>query len=435
VKVKPVKIGGSNLNLIALGLVVSGILVGCGDSSGSNSATPTPTPDKNAAGGTTPTAGTRKAPTAEGNKAEGDTIKIAVVTSISGENKPWGTDQLEGCKLAADEVNKAGGINGKKIEIVEGDTASKPDQAKLAAEKVLSTNVIGIVGEVSSGNTIQIAKSAFDKGVPVVAVGATKTTLTDEGAHVFRVCYTDAFQGPAMARFAFEKLNKKKVAILTDNALPYSQGLSESFRAEFTKLGGEIVADEKYESGSKQGTDYNGVLTNIAKKAPEALFMSGYFTEVGPIAKQARAAGITAVFLGGDGWDSDTILTGGGDAILGGFFANHYNNLDPSPEVQGFLTKWKAAHGGAEPSTTMGALGYDAMALTIDALKRAKSMDSKSLMAALEDTVDFKGVSGTITLKGMNGNPPKKLIVVEVTKKNGSNWQKFATSYTPDQIK
>ena len=99
------------------------------------------------------------------------------------------------------------------------------------------------------------------------------------------------------------------------------------------------------------------------------------------------------------------------------------------------MTKWKAAHGGAEPSTTMGALGYDAMALTIDALKRAKSMDSKSLMAALEDTVDFKGVSGTITLKGMNGNPPKKLIVVEVTKKNGSNWQKFATSYTPDQIK
>jgi branched-chain amino acid transport system substrate-binding protein len=241
-----------------------------------------------------------------------------------------------------------------------------------------------------------------------------------------------------MAKFAFEKLNKKKVAILTDNALPYSQGLSESFRAEFKKLAGEdsIVADEKYESGSKQGTDYQGVLTNIAKANPEALFLSGYFTEVGPIAKQARAAGIKAVFLGGDGWDSDTILTGGGDAILGGFFANHYNNLDPSPEVQGFLSKWKAAHGGSEPSTTMGALGYDAMALTIDALKRTNGkFNSKSLMEALEATENFKGVSGSITLKGMNGNPPKKLIVVEVTKKNGTNWQKYATSYTPDQIK
>jgi branched-chain amino acid transport system substrate-binding protein len=418
--VKPVKIGGSNLNLIALGLVVSGILVGCGDNGGSN---------------TTGASGNNVA-TAEPDTWDGtEAIKIGCVTSISGDNKPWGTDQLEGCKLALNEFNKAGGLDGKKVGMIEGDTASKPDQAKLAAEKVLGQGVIGIVGEVSSGNTIQIAKSAKDKGVPVVAVGATKTTLTDEGPHVFRVCYTDAFQGPVMATFAFEKLHLKKMAILTDNALPYSQGLSESFRAKYTALGGTIVADEKYESGGKGLPDYQGVLTNIAKQNPEGLFLSGYFTEVGPITKQARANGIKATFLGGDGWDSDTILTSAGDAIIGGFFCNHYNNLDTSPEVQGFLTKWKAKHGGAEPSTTMGALGYDAMTVALDALKRAKSKDSKGLLDAIEETSGFKGVSGEISLKGNHGNPPKKAIVVEVTKKNGANWQKFAVSYTPDQIK
>jgi branched-chain amino acid transport system substrate-binding protein len=416
--VKPVKIGGSKLNLIALGLVVSGILVGCGDS-----------------GAGTNTGGTTTAVAVPDTWDGSEAIKIGCVTSISGDNKPWGTDQLEGCKLALNEFNRNGGLDGKNVGMIEGDTASKPDQAKLAAEKVLSQGVVAIVGEVSSGNTIQIANSAKEKGVPVVAVGATRTDLTKDSPHVFRVCYTDAFQGPVMAAFAFEKLHLKKIAILTDNALPYSQGLSDSFREKYKAMGGTIVADEKYESGGKGLPDYQGVLTNIAKQNPEGLFLSGYFTEVGPITKQARANGIKATFLGGDGWDSDTILTSAGDAILGGFFCNHYNNLDESAEVQGFLTKWKAAHGGAEPSTTMGALGYDAMALTLDALKRAKTKDSKGLLASIEDTTGFKGVSGEITLKGNKGNPPKKAIVVEVTKKNGANWQKFAVSYTPDQIK
>ena len=404
------KLGVSNLQIIALGILGAGVLVGCN-------------------GGESTSSGPAAAPS--------DTIKIGVVTSLTGDNKPWGTDQFDGCQLAVDEVNAAGGINGKKIEIVQGDTASKPEPAKLAAEKVLSQGVIGIVGEVSSGNTIQIANSAGPKGVPVVAVGATRTDLTQGKDNVFRVCYTDAFQGPVMAMFAFDKLHKKKVAILTDNALPYSQGLSDSFREKFKSLGGEIVADEKYESGGKGVPDYQGVLTNIAKANPEAVFMSGYFTEVGPIAKQARAAGITkAVFLGGDGWDSDTILTSAGDAILGSYFCNHYNNLDTSPEVQGFLKKWGEKHGGQQPSTTMGALGYDAMAVTIDALKRCNGkFDSASLKAAIENTENFKGESGMITLKGIHSNPPKRAIVVEVTKKNGNNWQKFAVGYTPDQIK
>lgn len=427
------KLGASNLNFLALAVVASSVLVACNGSDPGTGNTEPSTTGGGTSGGTA--TGGRKAPTAEGFAVEGDTIKIGVVTSVSGDNKPWGDDQLEGCKLAVEEINAAGGINGKKVVIVEGDSASKPEQAKLAAEKVLNDKVVAIVGEVSSGNTIQIANSAFDKGVPVIAVGATRTDLTDIGGNVFRVCYTDAFQGPVMAKFAVDKLHAKKIAVLTDNALPYSKGLSESFVAKAKELGGEIVNESTYESGGKQATDYAGVLTNIQKASPDVLFLSGYFTEVGPITKQARAAGIKAVFLGGDGWDSDTILTSGGDGIIGGYFCNHYNNLDTSPVVQDFLKKWRAKHGGSDPATTMGALGYDAMALTLDGLKRAKAMNSKDLIEALENTEGFQGVSGEINLKGQKGSPAKKAIVVEVTKKTGSNWQKYATAYTPDQIK
>lgn len=411
----------------ALGAAMAVAGCGGGDNPDSNN-NPSPTPD----GGAT----SRKMPEGAGNTATGDTIKIGTVCSVSGDNKPWGDDSYEGSKLAVEEFNAAGGLNGKKVELVLGDSASKQEQAKTAAEKLMAEGCIALVGEVSSGNTIQMAKSAFIKGVPVVAVGATRTDLTNEGAHVFRVCYTDDFQGPVMAKFAFDKLGLRKVAVMTDNNLPYSQGLSESFKGTFTKLGGEIVGEAFYESGGKQALQYSGQLTELKAKNPDGMFCSGYFTEVGPMAQQARAAGITCPLLGGDGWDSDQILTSGGDAILGCFFCNHYNNADNRPQVTEFLTKWKAAHGGKDPGTTMGALGYDAMALTLDALKRAAGADSKSLIAALENTELFKGVSGDIKLKGMNGNPPKRAIVVEVTKKDANGqWQKFAKDYTPDEIK
>jgi branched-chain amino acid transport system substrate-binding protein len=435
-----VKIGGSNLFKISLAMVFAGILVGCNGGSTENTETssstgsaPAPTDGGNSEGGST--SGKRPAPTAEGFKVDGETIKIACVASVSGDTKPWGDDQFAGAKLAVDEFNEAGGLQGKKIELILQDAGSKQDQAKTAAEKALGDKVIGIVGEVSSGNTIQIAKSAWEKGVPVIAVGATRTDLTDTGSNVWRVCYTDDFQGPVMAKFAYDKLNLRNIAVLTDNNLPYSQGLSASFKAKFVQLGGTIVEEAFYESGGKQAPEYSSQLTEIKAKNPDGLFCSGYFPEVGPIAQQAKKAGLNVKILGGDGWDSDQILVGGGDAILGGYFCNHYNNADTRTQVQDFLKKWRAKNNGRDPATTMGALGYDATALMLDALKRAKSLDSKALMAAIEETNGYQGVSGEISLKGNNGNPPKRAIVVEVTKKNGANWQKFAVDYTPDTIK
>lgn len=366
-------------------------------------------------GGTTPeTNSSRPVPTGEPVAISGDTIKIGLVASVTGDQKDWGDDNVGGANLALEDFNAAGGIDGKKVEIVVGDSASKPEQAKTATEKLLSDGVVGIVGEVSSGNTIQIAKAAFAKSVPVVAVGATRTDLTNEGEHVVRVCYTDAFQGPVMAKFAYEDLGLRNVGLVTDNKLPYSQGLSAAFRTTFEKLGGKIIDEVFYETGQ---TDFTSQITQLKAKNPDGLLLSGYFPEVGPMAQQIRAAGLTndkVKLLGGDGWDSPQLLTSGGDAILGTFFCNHYNNKEARPEVGEFLNKWKNKHGGTEPKTTMAALGYDAMMLMLQTLKSSNAKDSRELIKALNDVEDFKGISGAINLKGRQGNPDKRALVVEV---------------------
>jgi len=358
----------------------------------------------------------RPAPTAAGNTATGNTIVVGMVSSLNGDLKPWGDDSAKGGQLAVEEFNKMNpdGIGGKKIDFRIADSNSKPEQGKSAAEKLMSDGAVAIIGEVASGITAQMAKAAFDKGVPVIAVGATRTDLTDIGTNVFRVCYTDAFQGPVMAKFAYDELSKKKAAIITDIKQPYSVGLSQSFKDAFVKAGGTIVDEESYNSGD---TQFSGQLTKVKAANPDVIFMSGYFNETGPLARQARDQGIgmDVPLLGGDGWDSREILNSGGAAILGSFFCNHYNNKETRPEVTDFLKKWKAKY-GTEPGTTMGALGYDGTMLTLQSLKAAKGPDSKDLIDALENTENFPGVSGSISLKGMGGSPHKRALVVELTK-------------------
>lgn len=396
------------ISLLAPTLAVSALVASFGCNSGGSDSGGGEVVKGNGGG----SGGKRPMPSAAGNTASGDTIKIGLVASLNGDLKPWGSDSEKGAQLAVEEFNAAGGINGKKIQLMVEDSQSAPEKGKTAAEKLISEGVLGIVGEIASGITAQIGQAAYEKGVPIISPGATRVDITDIGANVFRVCYIDDFQGPAMAKFAFEERGKRKIAIMTDVKQPYSKGLSESFARYFKQLGGEIVDEQSYESGQ---TQFTGQLTNIKAKNPDALFLSGYFNEVGPIARQAREVGLNVELFGGDGWDSSEILTSGGEAIVGGFYVNHYNNMEDRPEVKAFLDMWKAKYGGV-PATAMGPLAYDAMALMLDAMKRSATPDSKGLMDAIENTEGFKGVSGAITLKGKGGNPPKRALIVRLTK-------------------
>lgn len=394
--------------ILAAGILSLGALSGC--------------KNDNAGGGTT----------GGGTTATGDEIRIGLVASQNGNLRPWGADCVNGAKLAVKQFNEKNLLDGKTIDLRIQDSASDPVQGKSAAEKLVSEGVVGLIGEVSSGITAQIVDVAIDAGVPNVAVGATKTDLTTKGDNIFRVCYTDDLQGPVMAWFAYNDLNLRNMAMMTDNKQPYSTYLSESFAKKFEELGGTIVDDQRYETGN---LNFASQITNLKQKNPDGIFLSGYFNEVGPIARQIRENGMTNVkLLGGDGWDSAEILQSGGDAIVGGYFCNHYNSEDDRPEVASFLAAWKEEYDGSVPGTTMGALGYDSAALMCDAILRlhqaGKEISSANLTEELANTVDFRGVTGDITLKGTGGDPPKRAIIVELTREG----QKFAKAYEPSDI-
>lgn len=344
-----------------------------------------------------------------GNKMEGDTIKVGLIASMSGAERPWGEESKKGAQLAIDQANEAGGINGKKIELFVEDTAGQPATGKTATERLVSSkHVLAVLGEVASGVTGPSAEVCQEAGVPIISIGSTRTSLSSTGNMFFRVCYTDAFQGAMLAKFAYDDLKLKNVAILTDKQLPYSTGLSDDFRAYFTKLGGTIVAEDFYEKGT---TDFKGQLTNLKAKKPDGLFCSGYFTEIGPIARQREAVGLDVPMFGGDGWDSTELLNSGGEGIMGAYYSNHYSNLQDRQEVKDFVSSFKEKY-GAEPANAMGALGYDAALVLIDALKRATAMDSASIRDAIASVKDLKAVSGTITI-GPDGNAQKAGLILK----------------------
>jgi len=355
--------------------------------------------------------GVRPESPGEGNRVEGDVIKIGVIAALNGDQKPWGEDSVKGVQMAVDEFNAAGGLDGKKVQLIIEDTASRPEVGKTATEKLVTEDkVVAVIGEIASGTTQPAAQVCFQYGVPIISPGSTRVDITNIGDNVFRVCFTDNFQGAAMAKFAYEDLGLRRIAILTDKKQPYSTGLSDVFRQAFTDFGGEVVDEQFYESGTQ---DFKPQLTNISAKNPDGLFCSGYFNEVGPIARQKEIVGLNVPMLGGDGWDSAELVNSGGRGIIGGYWSNHYSNYEERPQVQNFVSAFKNRF-GSPPATAMAPLGYDAALVLLDALKRAESLDSKAITKAIAETAGLDAVSGSITI-GPDGNAEKSILVLQVT--------------------
>ena len=344
-----------------------------------------------------------------GNERASNAIVVGHVASMTGDTATFGRSADQGMRMAIEKINAAGGVLGKPIELVTEDDRSVTEEARTAAQKLLQRDqVVALLGEVASSRSLAAAPEAQRAHVPMISPGSTNPKVTEVGDYVFRACFIDPFQGAVMARFAVDELHAKRVAILFDFKQDYSVGLAEFFRETARKLGAEIVADERYTSGD---IEFRAQLTTIRAAKPDAIFVPGYYTELGLIAKQARELGINVPLLGGDGWDSEKTIEIGGEAVEGYYFSTHYAADSDSPRVRAFVSEFQAKY-GATPDA-MAALGYDTAGILADALRRAGTTDGAALRDAVASTSGFEGVTGKISMDE-HRNARKDAVVLKI---------------------
>lgn len=349
----------------------------------------------------------------------GDTIKVGVYADLTGTTASFGQSTKNGIELAVEEINNAGGVLGKKIQLVVEDDQGRPEQAKTVVSKLINQDKVqAVLGEVASTNSLAAAPVAQEAKIPMITPSSTNPKVTQVGDYVFRVCFIDPFQGSVAAQYAAKNLNAKTAAIFGDVQSDYSKGLSEVFKAEFTKAGGKIVSEQSY---AQTDPDFKGQLTAIRAAKPDVIYIPGYYGQVGIIAKQARELGMNMPLLGGDGWDSPDLWKLGGDALKNSYISNHYSADNPAPEIQNFVKAYQAKF-GTKPDS-LAALAYDSAKVLADSLKRAGSADPQKLRDAIAQTSNFDGVTGKITINAER-NAVKPAVVLELDpSKSGFNYK------------
>ncbi len=357
-------------------LVLSTVLAGC------------------AGGGTAPT-----------TAAPASVIKIGVIGPLTGDYSQYGVAVEEGAKLAAEEINAAGGVNGAMVEIIAYDSKGDKTEGVNAYNRLRDQDgIVGLVGGTFSGVTLAIKEIAVEDGMPVLSPTATNLEVTLNAPNVFRACYTDPQQGSTAAIFAAQELGATKAAVLYNIEDPYSEGLAVAFRDQFASTG----TITNYEGYTKNDADFKSVLTKIQALDPDVIWLPDYIAKVGVILAQIQEMGIEVIAMGGDGWDG--IEYDYADVAEGHYFVNHYAKTDPAEIVQSFITAYEAKW--SKSPNALAALGYDSTKIMADAIKRAGTTESAAVVAALAAT-DMDGVAGHVTFDE-NGDPNKSITIIQV---------------------
>ncbi len=375
--------------LIALTVVLFALVTGCKQS-------PSPAADAGAAG--------------SGATAAAEPIKIGEFASLTGSEAAFGQSSHKGTQLAFDEINKAGGLLGRQVmHLVEDNRSTAGESVTIVKKFISREKVVGILGEVASGRSLEAAPVCQAAHVPMVSPSSTNPKVTEIGDYIFRVCFIDPFQGKLLADFAAKTLKARKLAILSDVSAPYSVGLAQFVREPFTAAGGEVVVEQKYTSKDK---DFRAQLTAIKAANPDAILVPGYYTEAGLVVAQARQLGITIPIFGGDGWEAPQLIEIAGAALSNTFYSTHYSPEAKSAKVESFVKAFQAKFGGEIPDA-MAALGYDSAMVLADAIRRAGSTDGAKVRDALAATKDYPCVTGKTTLDAQR-NASKAAVIITV---------------------
>ncbi len=352
-----------------------------------------------------------------------ESVKIGEYASLTGKEAAFGQSSHKGTILAVEELNAAGGVLGRPIELITDDNQSKQGESATIVKKLIfREKVVGILGEVASMRSLEAAPLCQAYKTPMISPSSTNPKVTEIGNYIFRVCFIDPFQGTVMAKFAKETLKIHRVAVLTSVSSAYSVGLAKYFKERFIADGGVIAIEQKYTEGDK---DFNAQLTAIKAEGVEGIFVPGYYTEAALICRQARELDMSLPLFGGDGWEAPELVQIGGTAVEGCYYSTHYSPQVDTPAVKKFVARFGARFGGETPDA-MAALGYDSAQVMVDAIRRAGSTDGTAIRDALAALKNFEGVTGATTMD-KDRNAIKAAVVIMV--KDGQF--KFVQSVAP----
>ncbi|MDY3051675.1 MAG: ABC transporter substrate-binding protein [Ndongobacter sp.] len=351
--------------------------------------------------------------TSSGAAASGDVIKIGYVGALSGETALWGQAGLNGMKMAADDINAAGGLLGKQVEIVGYDGKGDPMDSVNALNKLVTDDVVAVVGTNFSSCNIPMAEIADANKLPLIATAASSPLVTvgEDGKlhpYSFRIGFTDPYQGKVLAAYAVNKLEAKKGAILTNIADSYSTGIKQYLVEEYTKLGGEIVADESASSGDQ---DFRSQLSKIKEANPDVLFLPWIYKDVALITGQARELGIECVFLGADGWDSQDLPELAKGSVEGSYFCSRtgFN----TPEAKEFKDRYEKEYKITAEAECL--FGYDGVMWIKQVIEQKNSAERDAIREGLEGTAEFKGLLGTMAVDPATHDPARDAAIFKIS--------------------